>query len=121
MADKLVIAIVNANPDNALQISIPLMQAMVAASMEYETEVIFSGRAGKLAIADFAAQVIDPENKKSLLDIIHEAYEAGVVFKVCTPAMERWGETLIPQIQEIVGGTYLISEAMDDDTIVFTY
>ena len=42
-------------------------------------------------------------------------------FKVCTPTLELWGRDLIPEIEETVGGAYIISQAMDDDTVTFTY
>ena len=122
MSDKLIIAVVNANPSNFLELSLPLLQATVAASMEYDVEVIFSGRAGKIAIVGEAEKISDENDpKKSIQTIISEAYDAGVLFKVCTPALEIWGDTIIPEINEIVGGTYLISEAMDSNTVTFTY
>jgi len=130
MADKLIIALVNTNPENLIEVSLPILQATVASSMEYDTEVIFSGRAGKLAIKGFAETIVDKNNNEnedskdtppSVGDLIKEAYDAGVLFKVCTSALELWGDDLIPEIHEIVGGTYLISEAMDSDTVTFTY
>jgi len=130
MADKLIIALVNTNPENLIEVSLPILQATVASSMEYDTEVIFSGRAGKLAIKGFADTIVDKSNNEnednkdtppSVGDLIKEAYDAGVLFKVCTSALELWGDDLIPEIHEIVGGTYLISEAMDSDTVTFTY
>lgn len=128
MADKLIIALVNADPENLIEVSLPILQATVASSMEYDAEVIFSGRAGKLAIKGFAETIFETKNEgtnkedqRSVQDFITEAYEAGVLFKVCTSALELWGDNLIPEIHEIVGGTYLISEAMDSDTVTFTY
>ena len=58
---------------------------------------------------------------KTVYDIMQEAHEAGVKFKVCTPTLELWGNDLIPEIEETVGGAYVISEAMDDTTVTFTY
>jgi len=122
MSDKLIVVLVNANPDNFLEVSMPILQATVAASMEYEVELIFSGRAGKLAIKGHAEEVMDLNNENhSVYTLIKDAYEAGVVLKVCTPALELWGDELISEINEIVGGTYIISEAMDNDTVTFTY
>ncbi len=123
MADKLIIALVNANPENLVEVALPLLQATAAASMEYEVEVIFSGRTGKLAIKGYAERVVSntANDTRTLMDYIQEAYEAGVVLKVCTPSLELWGEDTIAQIHEIVGSTYLISEAMDSDTVTFTY
>jgi len=48
-------------------------------------------------------------------------YGAGVKFKVCTPALDLWGEDLIPEIEETAGGAYPISRAMDDNVVTFTY
>jgi len=122
MSDKLIVVLVNADPDNIIEVSMPIIQATVAASMEYEVELIFSGRAGKLAIKGNAEQIVDEQHDdRSVLDLIKDAYEAGVTLKVCTPALELWGDELISEINEIVGGTYIISEAMDDDTVTFTY
>lgn len=142
MADKLIIAMVNTDPENLMEVRLPILQATVASSMEYDTEIIFSGRAGKLAIKGFAETVFEKkinekedvgeedsqqnsqqnkDRKRSAQDFIKEAYDAGVLFKVCTSALEIWGDNLIPEIHEIVGGTYLISEAMDSDTVTFTY
>ena len=35
--------------------------------------------------------------------------------------MELWGGDLIPEVTETVGGAYVISEAMNEDTVTFTY
>ena len=56
-----------------------------------------------------------------MYDFIKDAHEAGVKFKVCTPTLELWGDDLIPEIEETVGGAYVISQAMDDDVVTFTY
>jgi predicted peroxiredoxin len=50
-----------------------------------------------------------------------DAHEAGVKFKVCTPTLEIWGSDLIPEVEETVGGAYVISQAMDDDVVTLTY
>jgi uncharacterized protein len=129
MAEKLIIALLNADPEDLIEVSLPILQATVAASMEYDAEVILSGRSGKLAIKGFAETIFENNNddesikeeRRSVQDFIKEAYEAGVLFKVCTSALELWGDNLIPEVHEIVGGTYLISEAMDSDTVTFTY
>lgn len=122
MTDKLLIVLVNADPNNALELSAPLTQAMTAAAMEFEVEVIFSGRAGLLAKTGVAEKVIENALKsRTIHDVIKEAHDAGVCFKVCTPTLDLWGDDLIPEIDETVGGAYLISEAMDSDTTTFTY
>ncbi len=122
MADKLLIVMVNTDPTNPSELGEPFFQATVAAAMEYEVEVVMTGRAGELAVKGVAEKIpLQPENGKTVYDVIRDAHEAGVKFKVCTPAVEMWGEELIPEIEETVGGAYIISEAMDDDTVTFTY
>lgn len=122
MADKLLIVMVNTDPDNPSELGAPFFQATVAASMEYETEIILTGRAGELARKGIAENiVIQSDNNRCVYDYIREAHEAGVVFKVCTPTIELWGDDLIPEISETIGSAYVISEAMSDGTVTFTY
>jgi len=122
MADKLLIVMVNTDPSSAAELGAPFFQATVAAAMEYDVEVILTGRSGELAVKGVAENLFVQEGSpKSVYEFIKDAHEAGVVFKVCTPTLELWGDDLIPEIEETVGGAYVISEAMDDDTVTFTY
>lgn len=122
MADKLMIIMVNTDPRNGEELGAPFFQATVAAAMEYEVEVILTGRAGELAKKGVAENLFVKEgSSKSVYDFMKDAAEAGVSFKVCTPTLELWGNDLIPEVEETVGGAYVISQAMDDDTVTFTY
>ena len=49
MAKKLLIILVNSNPDNPEALGAPFFQATVAAAMDYEVEILMTGRAGELA------------------------------------------------------------------------
>lgn len=122
MADKLLIIMVNTDPSNPSELGAPFFQATVAAAMEFEVEVILTGRAGELAKKGVAENLFVQEGStKSVYEFMKDAHEAGAVFKVCTPTLDLWGDDLIPEIEETVGGAYVISEAMDDDTVTFTY
>ncbi len=122
MADKLLIVMVNTDPNNSAELGAPFFQATVAAAMEYEVEVILTGRSGELAVRGVAEKLfIKPDSEQTVYDYIREAYKAGVKFKVCTPTLDLWGDDLIPEITETIGGAYVISEAMDDNTVTFTY
>jgi len=122
MADKLMIVMVNTDPRNGAELGAPFFQATVAAAMEYEVEIILTGRAGELAVKGVAEKLhVKEGSPKSVYDFIKDAHEAGVKFKVCTPTLDLWGEDLIPEIEETVGGAYVISQAMDDDVVTFTY
>ena len=122
MPDKLMIVMVNTNPRDPAALSAPFSQATVAAAMEFEVEMIFSGGAGEILKPGLAERLRVSENSdRTIQDLIREAHEAGVKFKVCTSVIERWGDGLIDQVDETVGSAYLISEAMDSETVVFTY
>lgn len=122
MADKLMIMMVNTDPSNGSELGAPFFQATVAAAMEYEVEVILTARAGELAVKGVAEKLFVKEGSpKSVYDFIKDAHEAGVVFKVCTPTLELWGEDLIPEIEETIGGAYVIQQAMDEDVVTLTY
>jgi len=122
MADKLMIVMVNTDPRNGPELGAPFFQATVAAAMEYEVEVILTGRSGELAIKGVAEKLhVKEGSPKSVYDFIKDAHEAGVKFKVCTPTLDLWGQDLIPEIEETVGGAYVIGQAMDDDVVTFTY
>jgi predicted peroxiredoxin len=122
MADKLMIVMVNTDPADPAELGAPFFQATVAAAMEYEVEVILTGRAGELAIKGVADKLrVQAGSVKTVYDFMKDAHEAGVRFKVCTPTLELWGNELIPEIEETVGGAYVIGQAMDDDVVTFTY
>lgn len=122
MADKLLIILMNTDPRNGPELGAPFLQATVAAAMEYDVEIVLTGLAGELAKSGVAENLYVREGtSKSVYDLMKEAHTAGVKFKICTPALEIWGDELIPEITETVGGAYVISEAMDDDTVTFTY
>lgn len=122
MAEKLMIVMVNTDPKNGSELGAPFFQATVAAAMDIEVEVILTARAGELAVAGVAEKLFVQEGSpKSVYDFMKDAHEAGVKFKVCTPTLELWGNNLIPEIVETVGGAYVIQQAMDEDVVTFTY
>jgi predicted peroxiredoxin len=122
MAKKLVIVMANTDPRNGEELGAPIFQASVAAAMEYDVDVICTATAGRLMKKGVAEKLfVKQGSPKSVYDFIKDAHEAGVKFKVCTPTLDLWGKELIPEIEETVGGAYVISQAMDDDVVTFTY
>jgi len=122
MPDKLMIIMTNTDPHDGAAIGAPFFQATVAAAMDYTVEMILTGRSGELAKQGVAEQLyLQAGDPKTVYDCIKEAHAAGVIFKVCTTAIELWGSDLIPEIDETIGTAYVISEAMSDDTVTFTY
>ena len=122
MANKLLILMVNTDPSDAPELGAPFFQATVAAAMDYDVEVVLTARAGELAIKGVAEKLYMKEGSgRSVYDFIKDAYEAGVKFKVCTPTLHVWGSDLIPEIEETVGGGYIIEQAMRDGVVTYTY
>lgn len=122
MADKLLIVLMNTDPTNPSELGTPFMQASVAAAMEYKVEILLTGRAGELASKGVAERLhFSGDSKKTVYDLMRDAVDAGAKLKICTSNLDLWGDNLIPEISETVGAAYIISEAMDDDTVTFTY
>ncbi len=116
MADKLLFIIVSSDPDNDAELGSILSQAKVAAAMEFDVEVIFSGQCDRLANKAYA----EPSTAM-IYSLITKAHETGVRFKVCPQPFAEWSGELIPEVEEVVGSAYIISEAMNEDTTSFTY
>ncbi len=122
MAEKLMVILLNTNPNNPAEVGAPFFQATIAASMEYEVEIIFTGASGQLAQKGVAEKIPLPGGgTRSLYDVIKQAHEAGVSLKVCAPARELLEDELIPEVEETVGGSYLVMAAMAEGTVTFTY
>jgi predicted peroxiredoxin len=122
MPSKLLVVMVNTDPARPTEAGAPFFLATVAAAMEYRVEVLFSGGSAALAQRGVAAKLFTrPDCSRSVYDFIKDAHCAGVRFKVCNPAVEVLDDDLIPEVEETVGGAYLISEAMDDETVTFTF
>ena len=122
MADKLLIVMLNTDLKNPAELGAPFFQASVAAAMELDVEIVFSGGAAELAVKGVAEKLhVKQGSPKTVYDFIKDAYEAGVKFKICSPALDLWGNDLIPEIKETVGGAYVIGQVIDDDVVTLTY
>ncbi|KPV40051.1 50S ribosomal protein L33 [Thiohalorhabdus denitrificans] len=123
--EKLLMVMVNTDPRHGSELGAPFFQATVAAAMEFEVEVVMTGGAGELAKKGVAENLVVQEGSdKTVYDFIKDAHEAGVKFMACTPTLDLLGvdkDGLIPEVEEIVGGAYVITQAMDEDTCVMTY
>ena len=71
MAEKLLIIMVNTDPSNNIELGAPFHQATVAAAMEYEVEIILTGRSGELAKKGVAEKIL-----LQLKNSRHKAYKS---------------------------------------------
>ncbi len=119
MARRLVMTLLNTPPGNA---SAPIAQAAVAAAMGNDTCVVFTGDSGRIAVNGVAAAEPSADGTGGTLhDVIRDAVEAGVVFRICSPAVARFGDDLIPEIREVVGAAWLIAQMSEPGTVTLTY
>ena len=122
MAEKLVIIILNSDPQNGAEILEPVYHATIAASMDYHTEIILAGRAGELAIRGVADKIESPRKAgETLYDLIKEAYQSGVVIKASKFVVQKWGDNLITEVSEVVSGGYIVGEIMNSNTTTLSY
>ena len=119
MAHRLVVVLLNTPLENA---AAPLAQAAVAAAMGTPTEVVFTGASGAIAVRGAASrQAVDDGSGRSLAEVIADAADAGVTFRICSPAVARFGNDLMPEIAEVVGAAWLVARVMEPETVTLTY
>ncbi len=119
---KLLIIMSNSDAENPEDCYAPLFQATIAAALSHEVEVVFTGISVQLAIGDHAEKAeVNLETHRTIYDIIKEAHQAGVIFKACNTSFNMAGEDMIEEVEEKVGAAYVVSEAMDKNTVTFTY
>ncbi len=122
MNKKLLIIMSNSDPAQPDGCYAPLFQATIAAALSHEVEVVFTGISAQLVIGDNAEKAeVNLETHRTIHDIIKEAHQAGVSFKACNTSLKMAAEEMIEEVEERVGAAYVIAEAMDENTITFTY
>lgn len=122
MAHKLIILLHNIRYDDVEAWGTPFFQATVAAAMQYDVEIILSGRNVQLAqLGTAKTYFVNQEHTKTIYDYMLEAVDAGAAIKVCAPPASLERQLMVPEIQEVVGTAYVVSEMMDVDTVTLTY
>ena len=125
MAKKLIIIMANTDPRNGEELGAPIFQATVAASMDYNVEVICTATAAKLMKKDVASKLyVKPGDARTIYDFIKDAHGAGVKFFCCAPGLDVAGmhkEDLIPECTGVVGAAHFIEEIMTGDSKVLSY
>ena len=125
MADKLIIMLLNVNPERPGTLGAPFFQATVAAAMDMEVEIYFAGPCAKFLVKGYADTLYPgAAGKKSLYAFMQDAHEAGAKFYVCAGAMEENElneDNAIPELDGPRGGAAFISEAAEDGVLTLTY
>lgn len=125
MATKIVIMMLNANPDIPATLGAPFFQATVAAAMELDVEMYFASRTASLLRRGVAEKLFPGRKReKSIYAFMQDAHEAGVKFYICGAAMAENGvddTTAIPELDGVRGGAAFISAAIEDGAVTLTY
>lgn len=122
MSERLLIVVTNSDPRSPCEIVEPIYNATVAASMDYHVELIFSGPAGEILVKGVAEEVPSlKDDEKSIYHLLQDAHDAGVIIKATKHLTTRWGEELVPEVDDIVGAGYMISEVMNNSTKSLSY
>jgi len=116
------ILLVDTDPFDTVTLVTIVSQATVAVAMEFDVELLLTGQCWVLAKENLARSLeIPSEGGRTVAELLHQAHAAGVKIKVCPPPHTEWSDGFLEAIDEIVGNAYIISEAMDDETVTFTY
>ncbi|OOG25603.1 peroxiredoxin [Thioalkalivibrio denitrificans] len=125
MAHKVVIMLLNLNPDAPAALGAPFFQATVAAAMDMEVEIYFAARTTRLLLKGWAEDIYPGEaREKSLYSFMQDAHQAGVKFYVCAGAAaehQLTEDNAIPELDGVRGGAAFIGAAAEEGVITLTY
>ena len=122
MREKVLIVLANADCKDGVRLGTVMLQAITAAALEYEVEVILTGVCSILAEPGVAERLKVPgETETTLYELMHEAFDAGVLFNVNPVPMVPWSGEMISEVTEVVNDGYLINQSLDEGAVVFTY
>jgi predicted peroxiredoxin len=126
LTKELIVIIANCSPQSGEELGAPILQASVAAAMDYDVTVVCTATASKLmrrGVSEFIS--IKLGSSKTVYDFIKDARAAGVKFYCCAPNVDAFPislHELIPECAGFIGGTQLIEQIMErDDVKVLSY
>ncbi|MCC7049910.1 MAG: DsrE family protein [Alphaproteobacteria bacterium] len=125
MTKRLVIVLVNTDPRNAEELGAPFYHAAVAASMDYEVDVICAAAAGKLLRKGVAEALrVKEGGDMTVHDWIRRAHEEGAKIWACPANLEMQAidrAELIAECDGVMGAAAMIQAIMGEDCRVLSY
>lgn len=122
---KLAILLWQTRPDDPERCATPFVYAAVAAAMDCEVEVHFSGPAVRLLVPGVAASLFPgAEKSKSVYQFMQDAAEHGASFIGCSMAEREHlaaSAERIPEYRKMAGAAAFLQRTLDSDwrTLVF--
>jgi predicted peroxiredoxin len=101
----------------------PLHLATLSTTLDTEVQMIYTMDGGLLLKKGIAEKLSSGEDRPTYIEMVREAKEFGVKIYICSPVLERNNltrEDFIDEVDDIVGGMYAVTEAIDAD-LVFTF
>jgi predicted peroxiredoxin len=125
MKNKLAILLWAATPQHPELCTMPFVYAAVAAAMDCEVEVHFTGSSVKL-LAEGVAAGIAPAGAtaRTIYDFMQEAAGQGARFLGCSMALKEHlaaGQKMIPEFSGAAGAATFIMRSLDPEWRVMTF
>jgi predicted peroxiredoxin len=125
MTTRLLIVLVNTNPESVEELGAPFYHAAVAAAMDYEVDVVCTAGAGRLLIKGVAEKLwVKKGEPMTVYDWIKEAHSQGARLWSCPANLELLDAAesdLIPECSGLMGAATMIQGIMDGECRVLTY
>ena len=118
-ADKLVIVLWSAGPENPTLAAAPFVYALAARALEVEVDMHFTSSTVRWLLPGVAdAAHTNAERTKTVGDFIREVKVAGVKLYACGMAMHEHarGEVLIAECDGHAGAATVVAEAINPRT-----
>ena len=120
--EKIVFVVTNGE-DRKDMLEPPLFLATLAAAIDVEVIMVYSGAAGMLLKKGVAENLYSKQGRKSYIELIRDAKKEGVKIFVCSPVLEYYDvleQDFIKECDGVVGGMFLITESLEAK-VTYTY
>ncbi len=121
MARRMLFILANAGEAGTGALASALAQATVAAAMDVAVDVAFTGDAAGVLRNQQSQALLPDGSGRTVAAALAQARELGVRLLLCSPALARFGPELEPQVDEVVGAAWLVTESLREDTVVLTF
>lgn len=125
MDKKIVIILLNTDPDRPASLGTPFFQASAAAALDLEVEIYFTARNIQLLHRGVADKLYPgKQQQKSIYSFMQDAHNAGVKFYACSGGMddqELDASNAIPELDGAKGAAALMSQLVEGDTVPLAY
>lgn len=125
MKKRLAILLWATSPDQAHLCNAPFFHAAVAAAMDCDVEIYFTGKAVNLLRKGVASSLPSgPRERETVHGFMRHAAEHGARFIACAAAMAEYGltrEELIDDSVEVGGAAAFVGRVLDPDWATLVY